>query len=124
MKGYWIHRDQRALRSLDQLRALIQEVRALGSPTMIFLEEEASGATFVFGVGHPDTVLTYALADGSSFHSMGDLGRTGYLKFWSNDALEEFFAEMAIPEADGIAAAEEFFTTRKLPTAVEWEPDW
>ena len=123
MKGYWRHDGQRDLASRSDLRALIADVRALGVPTMTFLEDAAAGATFVFGVGRPETVLTFVTRDGTSFHSLGDARRTGVLEFWCNDQRDDFLAEMAIPEGQGLVAAEAFVLTRRRPTNVEWEAD-
>lgn len=123
MRGYWRHDEQRDVSSLGDLHVLIADVRALGVPTMIFLEDAAAEATFVFGVGRPETVLTFATADGTSFHSLGDVTRTGVLQFWCNDLRDDFLAEMAIPEAEGIVAAEQFVSVRQRPTNVGWESD-
>lgn len=124
MRGYWRHAEQRDVASLGDLHALLADVRALGVPTMIFLEDVTAGATFVFGVGRPETVLTFATRDGTSFHSLGDVTRTGVLRFWCNDQRDDFLAEMAIPEGQGIVAAEQLVSVRQRPTNVEWEADW
>lgn len=90
---------------------------------MIFLEAEG-GRTFVFGIGRGESVLTFWDPDGTSFHSLGDVTRKGHLQFVCRDQVDDFMAEMAVPERAAIAAAEEFLATGERPCAVTWEPDW
>lgn len=62
--------------------------------------------------------------DGTSLHSVGDTSRTGYLKFCCRDTVDDFYAEMAIPEPEAIQAAIEFFETGGKPQRLIWEADW
>ena len=90
---------------------------------MLFLES-FTGSTLVIGVGAKDSILTFAEKDGTTFHSVGDLRRTGCLQFRCRDTLDDFQAEMAIPEKQAISAVLEFFETGARPQVVKWEPDW
>lgn len=122
MKATWAI-NQRDVASRDDLAALIEAVRASGQPTMIFLEAD-DGTSLVFGVGHAESVLTFASPDGISFHSKGDPNRRGFLRFLCRDQIDEFFEEMAVPERHAVDAALEFLETQAKPSAVTWEPDW
>jgi len=90
---------------------------------MLFLEHE-NGKTLVVGLGHGESVLSFVEHGGATFHSVGDLGRTGCLRFWCRDQLDEFMAEMAIPELVAVRAAFEFFRTGDRPVEITWEADW
>jgi hypothetical protein len=105
-----------------ELRSLIERVRELKEPTMLFLEA-TTGSTLVVGLGAKESVLTFAEKDGTSFHSVGDTRRTGYLQFRCRDTVDDFHAEMAIPEPAAIEAALEFLETGRKPQGVLWEAD-
>lgn len=109
--------------SLDQLRSVMGSVADLPAPTMLFLEDDG-GATLVVGLGAPETVLCFVEPDGTSFHSVGDLSRTGTLVFSCRSQPDEFPEEMAVPTSVGIHAAESFFENRAKPGNVSWEADW
>lgn len=123
MKAYWTEETQRAVTSVTELRAVIDDVKKLGEPTMLFLERD-DGRTLVFGIGYPESVLTFIDHDGESFHSVGDTSRKGVLKFWCRDQLDDFIAEMAVSESSAIAAAESFLAQGAMPPNVKWEADW
>jgi hypothetical protein len=107
----------------DELRALMDRIRSLGEPTMLFLEA-ASGPTLVLGLGASESVLTFVERGGVSFHSVGDQARRGYLKFRCRDTVDDFHAEMAVPESRAIDAAFEFLKAApSKPTSVAWEAD-
>lgn len=98
-------------------------VKSVGEPTMVFLEH-GNGRELVFGLGHPDSVLTFVDADGATYHSVGNTDREGYIEFRCRDQVDQFFAEMAIPESLAVDAAREFFARADRPAQVNWEPDW
>jgi hypothetical protein len=122
MKASWRDKEARVT-SVDDLRRIIDEVRAAQEPTMLFLETE-SAETLVVGLGHPESVLTFVQPDGRTLHSLGDTRRTGHLRFWCRDQLDEFMEEMAIPESDAIQAAVQFLEVGGQPKNVRWEADW
>jgi hypothetical protein len=107
----------------DELRAIAAAIRASGQPTMLFLEAD-NGKTLVVGLGHEESVLTFVEPDGGSFHSRGDTEREGFLSFLCRDQVDEFMAEMAVPEGDAVVAAEAFVETAERPPGVTWEADW
>ena len=90
---------------------------------MVFLEAK-NGKILVFGVGLDESVLTFMEPDGTSFHSLGDRERKGYLHFLCRDQIDEFMTEMAVSERDALVAAEQFLATSERPSVVVWEPDW
>lgn len=108
--------------SVEELRALIDQVRALGEPTILFVELD--GKTLALGLGAPLCPLTWVEPGGASFHCVGDLSRIGTLRFWCRDQPDEFFADLAVPEAVAIEAALAFARTAERPSNVRWEADW
>jgi hypothetical protein len=123
MKARWGGENERAVNSRDELNVVIDDVRRSGQPTMIFLMAE-NGTILVFGVGLDESVLTFMEPDGTSFHSLGDRERRGYLRFLCRDQIDEFMTEMAVPEREALVAAEQFLATNERPSVVVWEPDW
>jgi hypothetical protein len=123
MKAYWTEEMQKAVNSVLELQAVIDDVKRLGEPTMLFLEHK-DGRTLVLGLGNPESVLTFIDHDGRSFHSVGDASRRGMLTFWCRDQQDDFMAEMAVPEPLAIAAAESFIAEGTMPPNVTWEADW
>ena len=123
MKAYWTEGVTREIVSANQLDELIHEVRGQKVPTMVFLEHDC-GTTLVFGVGAGESILTYVDGEGRTFHSIGDVNRSGVLKFWCRDQPDDFLAEMAIPEAVAIDAAHRYREGGTRPENVEWEADW
>ena len=122
MKANWnIHES--VLSSRDDLYNVIDGIRNSKQPTMVFLEAD-NGRMLVFGVGSTESVLTFAEPDGSSYHSLGNPERKGHLLFLCRDQVDEFMAEMAVPEDDALRAAEEFFSTQERPEGIVWEADW
>jgi len=109
--------------NVAELHAVIDRIRELAEPTMLFLEAQ-SGDTLVVGLGSPESVLTFAEQDGSTFHSVGDTSRRGYLRFRTRDTVDDFHAEMAISESRAMEAALEFFETGRRPQGIKWEADW
>jgi hypothetical protein len=107
----------------NELRSLVDRVRNLSEPTMLFLKA-GTGSTLVLGLGAKDSVLTFIEKDGTSLHSAGTPGRTGYLKFRCRDTVDDFHAEMAVSEAQAVDAAFEFMKTGELPATLRWERDW
>jgi hypothetical protein len=69
MKATW-GEEEATIGSREELDAVVLAIRRSGQPTMVFLEAE-SGKVLVFGVGHDESVLTFAEPDGTSFHSLG-----------------------------------------------------
>lgn len=106
--------------SVDDLDAVVATVRTSGQPTMVFLEA-ANGTVMAFGAGQVESVLMYAEPDGTSFHSVGDVRRAGYLHFLCRDQRDQFMLEMAIPEADALVAGRQFLTIGQRPSSVRWE---
>jgi len=123
MKAYWTEETQKTVTSVPELQAVIDEVKKLQEPTMLFLEHD-DGRMLVLGLGYPESVLTFVEHDGRSFHSIGDTSRTGVLKFWCREQLDDFMAEMALPESIAVAAAELFVEQGSMPSNVTWEADW
>lgn len=123
MNAYLDEHGYRNVVSFADVERVIAEVRLQARPTMIFLEQDG-GSTLVFGIGSDDSVLTFADSEGVTFHSVGNVKRKGILRFWCRDQLDDFFAEMAVPEALAVAAAREFLSTGRRPTSIVWEPDW
>jgi hypothetical protein len=122
MKAYW--RDvETSVATAEELRLLVAKVQQLGEPTILFLEQDGK-ATLAIGLGGKESVLTYSEPDGRSFHSLGDPTRTERLRFWCRDQMDEFMAEMAIPEPDAVSAAFEFLLSGARPANVKWEADW
>ena len=122
MKASW-GTSEAAISSREQLEAIVETIRASGQPTMVFLEAE-DGTVLVFGVGHEESVLTFVESDGTSFHSLGNPEREGFLLFLCREEIEEFMTEMAVPERIALHAAEQFLTAPHRPSGVTWEPDW
>lgn len=122
MKANW-GANESSVYSPNDLRLVVESVRSSGQPTMIFLEAE-DGRILVFGVGREESVLTFVEDDGTSFHSLGDRERKGFLEFLCRDQVDEFMTEMAVPEHAAIAAAEQFLATNERPSRVTWEADW
>jgi hypothetical protein len=122
MKASW-GGTETTVNSAHDLKTVIASVRKSGRPTMVFLEA-TNGNVLVFGVGQDESVLTFAEPDGTSFHSLGDRERKGYLHFQCRDQMDEFMTESAVPEGDALIAAEQFLATSERPSAVPWEPDW
>jgi hypothetical protein len=108
---------------VSELRAVIDKLRQIGQPIMLFLEA-TTGVTLVVGLGAPETVLTLAEQDGVTFHSLGDTSRRGYIQFLTRDLIDDYHAEMAIPEQQAIEAALEFLETGQRPQGIKWEADW
>jgi hypothetical protein len=123
MKAYWTELDERELSDDAGLTALIGEVLALSRPTVLFLEHD-DGQTLSIGLGASETVLSYVDVGGTSFHSVGEPGREGVLKFQCRDQLDDFLAEMAVPAALGLEAAKAFVARPEQPQNVAWEADW
>ena len=122
MKANW-GASEATVRSREDLIAVIENIRKSGQATMVFLQAQ-DGRVLVFGVGHEESVLTFSEPDGTSFHSVGDPDRKGYLLFLCRDQLDEFMKEMAVPERDALVAAEEFLRTQECPGGIRGESDW
>ncbi|AUX35800.1 MULTISPECIES: Imm1 family immunity protein [Sorangium] len=122
MKASW-GTCETTVESRDDLDAVIEAVRRSGQPTMVFLQA-ANGNVLVFGVGQDESVLTFTEPDGTSFHSLGNRERKGYLLSRCRDQVDEFMTEMAVPENDAIVAAGQFLATGECPPGVQWERDW
>ena len=123
MNAYWTDPPApRTIANRDQLGELLQEVGALGRPTMLYLERQDAG-TLVVGLGARETVLTFIEPDGASYHSRGDITRTDVLRFWNAELFDEFLGEMAVPAALAVIAAHEFFASDGAPPSVRWEAD-
>lgn len=123
MKAYWAEDDERELSGGADLAAAIDEVLALDRPTMLFLEHD-DGQALSLGLGAKETVLSYVDVEGTSFHSVGEPGREGVLKFFCRDQVDDFLAEMAVPAAVGVEAAKAFIARPEQPQNVAWEADW
>lgn len=123
LNATWGGQERAIITNANELRSLVDRLRGLSEPTMLFLEA-GTGSTLVLGLGAKDSVLTFVDKVGTSLHSVGDQTRTGYLEFRCNDTVDEFHAEMAISEAQAVDAAFEFFETGELPAMVKWEHDW
>ncbi|MFO0762977.1 MAG: Imm1 family immunity protein [Byssovorax sp.] len=124
MKAYWTEKNQRQIGSAAELDSVIDDVRALGEPTILFVEQD-DGTTLALGLGAPESVLAYVDTSGASYHSVGDLERGGILRFWCRDQLDDFLAEMAVPVAVATEAAHEFCTNGGIkPSNLRWEADW
>ncbi|XXS69730.1 RHS repeat-associated core domain-containing protein [Sorangium sp. So ce131] len=89
MKCYWTEHDPILVNSTEELLALIDDTKSIGRPTMMLLEHD-NGRTLVIGLGSPESVLTFVETDGTSFHSVGDVSRSGVLRFWCRDQLDDF----------------------------------
>jgi hypothetical protein len=122
MQVYWRDKQQ-IVTSADDLRSVVETVRQLDEPTMLFLEGEER-ETLVVGLGHDESVLTFVQSDGKSFHSLGDPSRTGRLRFWCRDQIDEFMEEMAVPEKDAVNATFQFLASGGKPSIIRWEADW
>jgi hypothetical protein len=116
-------RARRIVRSDAELSATIADVRALGRPTILFLEDEGAGC-LALGIGAALSVMAFVRPGGESFHSLGDASRKDVVRFWCREQLDDFMAETAVPEETAIAAAYEFLRTRQQPSTVRWEADW
>ena len=123
MKAYWTEGVERVLVSEQDVRNVINEVQRSGKPTMLFVEHD-TGRMLALGLGGQESVLTFVDTDGTSFHSVGDISRSGVLKFWCRDQVDDFMAEMAVPESVAIDAALAFAATGTAPPNITWEPDW
>jgi hypothetical protein len=121
MKLQWLRSSSISLSSTDDLLAAIETVRLEGRPTLVHLEHD--GRSLWFGVGAAESVLTWAERDGETFHSVGDLSRKGVVQLWNCGQLDDFIAELAVPENIGIEAAVAFAATGERPTNVRWESD-
>ena len=122
MKAFW--RDaERQVQTEHELREVVETVQRLDAPTMLFLEGEGK-QMLVVGLGHPESVLTFIQSDGQSFHSLGDPNRTGRIRFWCRDQIDEFMEEMAVPEQEAVKAALQFLATEQRPSTIRWEADW
>jgi len=122
MNASWLNQS-RSIATQQELSSLVEEVRALPFPTMLFLEH-GSGQTLVVGLGCSLSVLTFIEPNGASFHSRGDTGETGFLLFDCRDERQEFYKEMAVSEKEAIKAAANFLITGVRPNNVIWETDW
>lgn len=122
MKASW-GPNEALVQSQRELDVVVDDVRRSRQPTMVFLEAE-NGRALVFGVGLGESVLTFTEPDGTSFHSVGDRHREGYLHFLCRDQIDEFMTEMAVPEHKALLAAAQFLATGDRPSEVQWEPDW
>ncbi|WP_437837249.1 Imm1 family immunity protein [Sorangium sp. So ce1153] len=123
MKCYWTEQEATLAASMDELLEFFADVKNIGHPTMVFLEHD-NGRMLVIGLGSSESVLTFVESDGASFHSVGDTSRSGVLRFWCRDQLDEFMVQMAIPESLAIDAARSFFVSGVMPSNVIWEADW
>jgi hypothetical protein len=122
MEVYVTYENATEITTQAGLDAFIANVRATGTPSLVGLES-ASGITLVFGVGAAESWVGYTTED-ESYHSVGDLDRKDMLLFLNRDEVDEFYGEMAIPEADAIAAARSFLATGERPPSITWESDW
>lgn len=122
MKVSWGARSA-VIHSEQELVVLLAMVRAASKPVILFVEH-SSGATLAAGIGAPESVLTYVGSNGTSFHSVGDTRRLGRLQFLCRDQVDEFMEEMAVPEADAIAALLQFVEAGARPNNIQWEADW
>lgn len=123
IEAYWAEHVE-PLRTEDELKRLVERVRALRRPTLVSLEHE-NGRTLFFGVGHPAriSVLGYVAEDVRSFHSVAVPPNAGKTEFWDGEELSDFDLADAIPEAKALEAALEFVRTGDRPTGVRWEQD-
>ena len=122
MQAQWTRSTKVPLATPQELEAVIETVRRIGRPTVVYLERD--GQTLAFGVGCTESVLTWMDRDQTTWHSVGDLARKGTIQLWSCDQLDDFFAELAVPEAVGLDAARSFAATGRRPDQVRWEGDW
>lgn len=115
--------ERRTVRSDAELIAAISAVRALGKPTILFLEREGVGS-LALGIGGGLSVMAFVRQGGESYHSIGDASRKGVVQFWCREQLDDFLAETAVREDLAISAAHEFLRTGQRPSTVSWEADW
>jgi len=123
MRAYWGEGTERLLANVEELSEVIAHVQSLDRPIMLFLTHP-SGKILVLGLGHRESVLSFFEDEVNCYHSVGDTSRTGTLHFWCRDQLDEFFAEMAVPQSSAIDAAMEFAERGTAPSNVKWERDW
>ena len=122
MKARWAE-NETTIGSLEELRSVIETVRRSGEPTIMFLDADNETILW-FGVGRDESVLGFFDADGSSWHSLGTPYRRGTLTFHNASQVDDFDAELAVPYAHAVEAAERFLATAERPTNIIWEADW
>jgi hypothetical protein len=121
VKARWTRSSTESFSSVEELQTLIEKVRRLGRPTLVCLERDDK--TLAFGVGAPESVLVWMDSDKTTWHSVGDLSRKGHIQLWNCDQLDDFLAELAVPEEVGIDAAMSFAMSGERPDNVRWESD-
>lgn len=123
MSAHWTANPPREIHSREELIGTIEVVRAVKEPTMLFLER-SDGYSLILGLGSAQSVLTLVEPNGTTLHSLGDAQRSGTLRFWCRDQVDEFLAEMAVPESVAVDAALAFFSSTEMPPNIRWERDW
>jgi hypothetical protein len=122
VKAYW-REHETTIATREDLDQIIRAIMQSGEPTMLFMEND-TGEMLVVGLGRQESVLTFVEPDGTSLHSLGDATRSGTIQFWCRSQLDDFLAEMAVPEALAREAASEFLVNGGRPCGVQWEADW
>lgn len=109
----------------EGVRELLLDLHARGRPVWVFLRRRDAPAVLAIGVGASESILNYTLLDGSAaFHSVGDMSRQGYIRFWMEGDLQDHYAWSAISVEQALKAAQEYCATEQRPDGIRWEEDW
>lgn len=122
MRAEWAD-ESMAISSVSQVDQIIRDVRDSGVPTLVYIYSD-NNEVLAFGIGHDESVLTFAEPSGRTFHSLGSRYREGLVQFMNVDTMDDFMLSMAVPEAVAAEAARSFVSSARRPHNVTWESDW
>jgi hypothetical protein len=115
-----------AVRSVEELDALLDQLDSLGHATEPFLTTimDAHGRTLTIGLGGPESIAQFCddADDGLSYASVPDPARTGpKLVFALEGMPNEMLAELGTPNDASRAAARHFFAHGERCPSLRWE---
>jgi hypothetical protein len=115
-----------AVRSVEELDALLDQLDSLGRATEPFLTTimDAAGRTLTIGLGGLESVAQFCddADDGLSYASVPDPKRTGpKLVFALEGMPNEMLPELGTPNDEARAAARHFFAHGERCPSLRWE---
>jgi hypothetical protein len=112
----------REVNTVAEALDLISELRStVTEPAMVEFLDDPDGPSFGYAVGREKTVLTFQYSNDPPYYA--SLTDTASEDAWFCYAQQysEYPGENMISHDDGQHALREFFDSRKLPSAIQWE---